>query len=108
MDGIDSLNVARCILDHAQEVISLFSVVTLYHSDISVSVYGPRIITGEHSCHSIIRIKAHYVSINCTAQPYSTRCRSAPDDPAFKFLTSWRTRFSNTLRKCAVLESQDH
>ena len=59
MDGVDSLNVARCILDHVQAVISLFSVVSLYHSDISISVYGPRVSTGEHShltvLHRLIR-----------------------------------------------------
>ena len=49
MDGLDSLNVARCISDHAQAVMSLCSVASLYHSDISVSVYGPRVSTGEHS-----------------------------------------------------------
>jgi len=49
MDNLDSLNVGRCIVDQAQAVISLFSVVTLYHSDISVSVYGPRVSTGEHT-----------------------------------------------------------
>jgi len=108
MDGLDSLNVARCISDHAQEVISLFSVVTLYHSHISISVYGPRVSTGEHSWPRIIRIKSHYVSINCTAPPYWTRFGAAPEVPAFRVLTSWKTRFSDTLGKCAVFKSQDH
>ena len=42
MDGLDSLNVARCISDHAQAVNSLFSIVTLYHL-IYPSVYTDRV-----------------------------------------------------------------
>ena len=107
MDSHDSLNVARCISVHSQAVISLFSVVNLYHSDISISVYGPRVTTGEYFWPCIIRIKSHYVSINCNAPPYWSSLGTAPEVPEFKFLTSWKTRFSDTLGKCVVFKSQD-
>ena len=108
MDSHDSLNVARCISVHSQAVISLFSVVNLYHSDISISVYGPRVTTGEYFWPCIIRIKSHYVSINCTAPPYWARFVTAPEVPAFKVLTSWKTRFSDISVKLTVFKTQDH
>jgi len=112
IDGIDSLYVARCVLDNvaSSDFFILFChSISFWHilQCIKTSRQHWRI-----SWSRIFRIKAHNVLINCTEPPYwwtrfQTFTKADPEIMAFPDLTSRKTNFSDISGKPALFKFQD-